>query len=109
MTLLLDWLKPRDAPDSLGRGDEAFSAYPLQPRLPAPQRPLLYLYQAICKNGYFLPVVSLGGVLWKSRNAGDETLGKPEHAHSVLYHHMVKFSPPSDLINGVYKFLGMSP
>lgn len=75
----------------------------------AHQRPLLYLCQAIWWNDYFLPEVSPGAVLWKSSNVGDETLGKAEHAHSVLHHHTVKFSPPSDLINSVYKFLGMSP
>ena len=48
-------------------------------------------------------------VFWKSSNFDNEILCKLEHAHSMLYHHMVKFSPPSDLINSVYKFLGMPP
>lgn len=33
-TFLLDWLKPRNPPDDLWRGDEASSAYPLQSTLP---------------------------------------------------------------------------
>lgn len=48
-------------------------------------------------------------MFWKSSNFDNEILCKPEHAHSMLYHHMVKFSLPSDLINSVYKFLGMPP
>lgn len=48
-------------------------------------------------------------VFWKSSNFDNEILCKPEHAHSMFYHHMVKFSPPSNLINSVYKFLGMPP
>lgn len=33
-TFLLDWLKPKNPPDGLWRGDEASSAYPLQLTLP---------------------------------------------------------------------------
>lgn len=48
-------------------------------------------------------------VFSKSTDADNEILRKPQHAHSMPYHHMVKFSPPSDIINIVYKFLGMPP
>lgn len=46
---------------------------------------------------------------WRSSDFANEMLCMPERAPSMPYHHMVKFSPPSDLINSVYKFLGMPP
>lgn len=60
------------------------------------------------KTSSLMPVLE-ESMFWKSSNFTNEMLCMPEHAPSLPYQHMVKFSPPSDLINTVYKFLGMPP